>query len=287
MSAQEESDTTALSEDIDEANSQGYTSKEYEKTFEEKVDDVIACVGAQNALREVLFKTLGHCEDPREFSEVEEFISQQDEFVYSHIIQTPYTLIEMLIHAGGLDKVTDTQNSMKAVEPVESTGEAAGEAAASHNADTTYEITGKEHRSSDRHASNEVHDEDSEIIVLQTTPEGCEAVRILDPAKRIKAQLLSQPNRCSTYLAVLDFCQTPRTFPEIQNFFKTTPGLVQDVVAAHHKLSPDYYVDKLDKAGALVWRGAWVDTEAGLHALSNFASHKQVAASESPDAVSQ
>lgn len=288
MRAQGDSKTTVLSGGVNEKEPQAHTSKDREKTFEEKVTDVIACVGAQNALREVLFKTLEYCEEPREFSEVEEFISQQDEFVYSHIIQTPYTLIGMLVRAGGLDEVViDTQDGVRAADFAES----AREAPNSQNTVTVNETTGEQCCSSGDHTSdytnNEDHNECFETIVIQTTSEGCEAVRMLAPAKRIRAQLLSHPSRCSTYLAVLDFCRTPRTFPEIQNFFKTTPGLAQDVVAAHHRLSPDYYVDKLDKAGALVWRGAWVDTEAGLRALSDFNSHKQTCASEHPDGVSQ
>ncbi len=282
MSAQRNPGTAEFSEGADEEKLQvrTHSPKDSEETFEEKVDAVIACVGAQNALREVLFKTLEHCEEPREFSEVEEFISQQDEFIYSHIIQTPYTLIQMLIRAGGLKEVSgDMQDD------VEDAEDTCG-AVASEDVATAEELTGERDCLSGDTNKAEL-DEDSEIVVLQTTPEGCEAVRILDPAKRIRAQLLAHPNRCSTYLAVLDFCKTPRTFPEIQSFFKTTPGLAQDVVAAHHKLSPDYYVDKLDKAGALVWRGAWVDTEAGLRALSDFSSHKQTCASESSEDISQ
>lgn len=64
----------------------------------------------------------------------------------------------------------------------------------------------------------------------------------------------------------------PRKFPEIEALFKNVPGLSQDIVADHHKLSPDFYVDKLDKAGALVWRGAWVATDAGKRMLQ---AHKR------------
>ena len=97
-------------------------------------------------------------------------------------------------------------------------------------------------------------------------------MRLLAPERRIEAQLSLRPHRRDTYFAVLDFCTTPRKFPEIEAFFKATPGLSQDIVADHHKLSPDFYVDKLDKAGALVWRGAWVATDAGKQMLE---AHKR------------
>ena len=62
------------------------------------------CIGSQNALREALYKTLAFCEQPRDFTEVEDFIAATDEFVYSHIMQTPFTMIGMLTDAGGLSQ---------------------------------------------------------------------------------------------------------------------------------------------------------------------------------------
>jgi len=97
-------------------------------------------------------------------------------------------------------------------------------------------------------------------------------VRLLAPERRIEAQLSLRPHRRDTYFAVLDFCMQPRKFPEIEALFKNVSGLSQDIVADHHKLSPDFYVDKLDKAGALVWRGAWVATDAGKRMLQ---AHKR------------
>ena len=75
-----------------------------EPTFADRVNMVVMCVGSQNALREALYKTLAFCQQPHEFTEVEAFIAQTDEFVYSHIMQTPFSMIQMLIDAGGLSQ---------------------------------------------------------------------------------------------------------------------------------------------------------------------------------------
>lgn len=215
-----------------------------QRTFEEQVSAVVTCVGAQNALREVLYKTLAHCEEPRDFAEAEAFVAAQDEFVHSHIIQTPFTLIQMLLRAGGLAQTAlDAQGAAIPDERLAALPE----------------------------------DEADDLVAtyrLATTPAGAETVRLLAPERRIEAQLGARPHRRATYYAVLAFCQEPRTFPQIEEFFKATPDLVQDTVASHHKLSPDFYIDKLDKAGALVWRGAWVATDAGKRML---AAHKHAA----------
>ena len=203
---------------------------------------VVMCVGSQNALREALYKTLAFCQQPHEFTEVEDFIAQTDEFVYSHIMQTPFAMIQMLVDAGGLAQT-----------PLDSEGSPIA----------------------DKQLANLSEDEADDLIStyrIQTTDAGVETVRLLAPERRIEAQLSLRPHRRDTYFAVLDFCMQPRKFPEIEALFKNVPGLSQDIVADHHKLSPDFYVDKLDKAGALVWRGAWVATDAGKRMLQ---AHKR------------
>ena len=213
-----------------------------EPTFTDRVNAVVMCIGSQNALREALYKTLAFCEQPRDFTEVEDFIAATDEFVYSHIMQTPFTMIGMLTDAGGLSQT-----------PLDEAG----------NPVTAEQL------------ANLTADEADDLVAtyrIEATGAGREAVRLLAPERRIEAQLSLRPHRRDTYFAVLDFCTTPRKFPEIEAFFKATPGLSQDIVADHHKLSPDFYVDKLDKAGALVWRGAWVATDAGKQMLE---AHKR------------
>lgn len=202
------------------------------------VDAVVTCVCSQPPLRETLYKTLAHCAQPRPFAEVEAFISSQDEFVFSHIEQTPHTLIGMLVDAGGLVR-TPLDAQGKPLTPELLAGLSQDEA-------------------DDLVASFE----------LATTPEGRAAVELLSPQRRIAAQLAQKPHRRPTYLALLSFCREPRTLAQIEAFFADNPDLALDQVTAYHHLSPDYYVDRLEKAGALVWRGAWVTTQAGLDALA-------------------
>ncbi len=220
---------------------QGASAAEHElideTSFADRVNAVVMCIGSQNALREALYKTLVFCQQPHAFAEVEDFIAACDEFVYSHIMQTPYTMIQMLINAGGLAQT-----------PLDGEGNAVA----------------------DDRLTNLSEDEVDDLVAtyrIEITKAGAETVRLLAPERRIEAQLSLRPHRRDTYFAVLDFCMQPRKFPEIEEFFMTTEGLSQDIVADHHKLSPDFYVDKLDKAGALVWRGAWVTTDAGARTL--------------------
>ena len=116
------------------------------------------CIGSQNALREALYKTLAFCEQPRDFTEVEDFIAATDEFVYSHIMQTPFTMIGMLTDAGGLSQT-----------PLDEAG----------NPVTAEQL------------ANLTADEADDLVAtyrIEATGAGREAVRLLAPERRIEAQ---------------------------------------------------------------------------------------------------
>ncbi len=208
-------------------------------TPEEAADAVVSCVCAQNPLREVLYKLLEHCASQRAFHEAEEFVATQDEYVYSHIEQTPHALIFMLLDAGGLKRI-----------PLDADGRPLDEGM----------------------LANLPEDEADDLVdscALLTTEAGRSAAALLAPARRLRARLAEHPHRSETYRAVLSLCsQSPQTLPQIEQFFKDTPGLALDQVTSYHTLSPDYYVDRLEKCGVIVWRGAWCATQAGVEALA-------------------
>ncbi len=209
------------------------------QTPEERADAVVRCVCSQNPLREVLYKLLVHCTQRRGLQEAEAFVARQDEYVFSHIEQTPHTLISMLVEAGGLERIClDTQGS-EVDEKV---------------------LAG---------LSDDEADDLVDSYALLTTDAGRTAAALLDPARRLRARLAERPHRAETYRALLALCAgSPQTLPQIEQFFKDTPGLALDQVTSYHTLSPDYYVDRLEKCGAIVWRGAWCATQAGMEALA-------------------
>ena len=131
--------------------------------FEASVDRVVTCVCSQNPLREVLYKTLAFCGAPRTFDEVEDFIAAQDEFIYSHIIQEPFTLAHMLLNAGGLSQT-----------PLDDAGNAISEESLAAMSD----------------------DEACDAVAtyrLETTPAGAKAVELLAPERRIASQIAKVP----------------------------------------------------------------------------------------------
>ena len=235
---QESNQDTQAQEELDASSAQP-EPQDKEQLLEAQLDALLTLIGAQGILREVLYKTLAHCLEPRDAVELERFVAEQDEYRYQHVLQTPYAAIRMLVDAKGLAET-----------PVDAAG---------HSIDPARRATLTEDELDDLTAHT----------LLATTEAGAAAVRLLDPARRIAAQLAKKPHRRATYCAVLAYCaEEPRTLPQIQELFKTNTDLVLDHVTAHHTLAPDYYVDRLEKAGALTWRGAWAITEAGRQALA-------------------
>ena len=209
-----------------------------EDTPEARIDAIVTCIGQQAIMREALYKLLAHCTEPRNFRGLESFASELDEVRYGHLLQSPYNLVNMLVKCGALTKT-----------PVDAAGSAV----------TPERLAG---------LTEDEQDDLVEDYLLEATPEGRVVLDLLSPQRRLKAQLAQKPHRLSTFLAVLDFCREPRSFEDIKQLFKDHDELVLDYVDAHQKLSPDFYVDRLEKAGGLVWRRAWVTTEAGLEVLS-------------------
>ncbi|MBE6465570.1 hypothetical protein [Denitrobacterium detoxificans] len=201
--------------------------------LEERVDSVLRCVASQNSLREPLYKVLAHCTEERLFSQVESFIQQLDESRFGHLLQTPHTMVQMLVNAGGLAKT-----------PVDEMGEPLGEEAL---------------------ADPDVVPADYLVV---DTEAGLVVVDLIAPQRRLEALLAYRPHRKGTYLAMLAFCREPRTFSEIKEFYESAEGFAKDTVHEHHTLAPDFYIDKLASAGGLVWQGAWVITPAGEDALA-------------------
>lgn len=238
----EEQETTARDtpEEIERRRAMAAPKVGPKSPFEEQVDAVLTCVGAQNSLREVLYKILSFCTDERAFEEVEAFVGETPEYRFNHLLQTPFEMIHMLIEARGLD------------------GIALDETGAPLEGEQYADFTAKDLQ----HAAHTYR--------VRTTAAGERAAELLAPARRYQALELQHPHRRDTYRRFMEFCREPRTLPEIQAFYDAHDELAHDTVQIHHTLAADFYVDKLEKAGMLVWIGAWTLSDEGKETLASF-----------------
>jgi len=200
------------------------------------IDAVITAVCKRDRYREMLYRTLGYCRQSRTQAEVEETIAAMPES--QHALQDPPVFVDMLVACGGLSSRPLGEDG----EPIpDETWEAMDDDA---RADATFGH------------------------LLATNAAGVAALSILAPDARIRAKLSEKPERYSTYLAVLDYCREPRSLADVQRLFDGNPQLVRKTNVDSQKLSPDYYLSELERAGGLVWDGGWTTTDAGRSFLA-------------------
>jgi hypothetical protein len=96
----------------------------------------------------------------------------------------------------------------------------------------------------------------------RTSEAGKEVVAQEAPMKKIQSLLNDDGDFRDVFLAILDFCMTPRTIAEINEDFKGSPILFEKNV------NPTYFVHALEEFGGLSWQEKrWRTTEAGKGVL--------------------
>ncbi|MCI9262326.1 hypothetical protein [uncultured Adlercreutzia sp.] len=104
------------------------------------------------------------------------------------------------------------------------------------------------------------------------TEAGAEALEALSPALRLDALLEREAGRKEGFLTLMDFCagkaRTRREIDELLNAACAAEKNERHV--AGMALYPSYYVDCLEKAGALTWQNGWTTTEEARAYLAVF-----------------
>lgn len=186
--------------------------------------------------REIMIKVLQYCFEERALHDVEEEIQTYPEFV--QCTQNPYRLVRFLVEAGGLDEVERAEDG-SVVRPEDKEG-----------------LT-----------EDEVDDLVCEVGYV-TTEAGRVLVEANLPEARLHALLGLVPEREGTYREVLEFiAQTPRSYAEVKEFLAGRPVLEVVIDGVRQTMQPSVFVDKLERAGALVWDGGWRLSDGGLRFL--------------------
>lgn len=72
------------------------------------------------------------------------------------------------------------------------------------------------------------------------------------------------PERADVYRELLEFTAAkPRTYHDIAELLRDRPVLETVIGGTRHTMQPSVFVDKLERAGALVWNEGWRLTEEG------------------------
>ena len=189
------------------------------------MERLVACIAGDPLYREIYVGVLEFCKERRDLSEVEVAIQLWPQ--YSQAAQSPYRLVRNLVELGGLDwiELDDEGVEVNAQRKVGLTSDEADDLVAS--------------------------------FAVQTTADGADAAEEMSPARRFHKLEDEHADRVPVFNEILEFCMQPRSFSEVASHLGER-GLL-DVARAENgqALHPSYFVDALERAGALVWDGAW------------------------------
>lgn len=212
----------------------GSAEPERELTFEQQCDRVRAIVAnGRSSHREILRKILELCRSRHELGDIERQVQGFPEYAYA--AQNPYRMIVYLVDCGGLAKL-DLDENGDVVTPERTQG-----------------LT---------------EDEVDDLILtyaFETTDAGRVVADELAPKNRLGKLLTAMPERAQSYLDVLRLCAEPQSMAAIDELFagRDLSALASLNTGSSVTLKPSVFVDKLERAGGIVWKDGWVITDAG------------------------
>ena len=207
--------------------------------YERDLAGLLGLVNAAPLHREIYLKVLNFCKERRLLREVEEVVAGLPGF--ATVAQSPYRLIRDLVDEGGLDWI-DLDADGVPLTPQRTAG-----------------LT-----------DDQVDDLVADFAV-ETTAAGADAAETLSPERRLDALLQRVPERHQAFVDVLAFCEEPRSFAAVQGFLDQAGVLGVLRAENGQPLQASFFVDMLERAGALVWDGAWCATDAGRALLDRLA----------------
>lgn len=216
-----------------------------ELTFEEKLAALNRTVMRHPLNREILYKTLAFCAEERPLREAEDFIAALPQFGLA--TQNQYYLLMSLVRAFGLELI---------------------------ERDEADEIVTAEQKEG---LTEDEVDDLVAAISFKTTEVGAYFVDYNKPSARLVDLLNLDPARTDTYAELLEFVgASPRPYSQIETLLAGRPALQTVIDGRAETMQPSVFVDKLERAGALVWKDGWTLTEEGREFLRDLTSNGTV-----------
>ena len=222
------------------------------------MDDVIARrIASEPKVEKALWRLLAFCEDERDFEEIVEEVS-----AYPEVKNSPFaveTLLSWLIDAGAVQRLRngepwegdDAQEDSDAAEVLAADAESEGG-----------EVLPEEGLEiSDLNTEGEDAEEPvvETFVISEAGAASLAEYRAADPI----ADLRIRHERYEPLFAeILAFCRTPQAKAAIDDIVRGNP------LTENPRVLPAFFIDQLERAGALIWDGGWKTTEAGEQWLS-------------------
>lgn len=218
------------------------------RTAQERFRDLLKETPGQRC---VMLTLVDYAREPKTGAEMD--VRTEELLRYGFSIYSPVVFRELLEEAGALRyMLLDDEGNEIAVD--EAAGGAQAEAHGASVLRSEEYFDGKETVELE---FLEVADERPGLWVA--TPEGLEVVDEQDDAGEIRKLLAAEPQYLDIYHQILDFCceEGGRSAKEIDRLVNDSPLLEEP------RRYSGYFVGRLERKGALEWRGGWCTTQVG------------------------
>lgn len=215
-----------------------------ELTFEEKAAELNRTVMRHPLNREILYKALAFCSEERPLRDAEDYIASLPQF--EHATQNQYYLLTSLTRAHGLELI-ERDEAGEVVVPEQKEG-----------------------------LTEDEIDDLVAAISFKSTEVGDWYVEYNRPSARLVDLLQLAPERTDTYIELLEFIgEAPRPYGQIEALLSGREALRTLIDGRWETMQPSVFVDKLERAGALVWKDGWTLTEEGREFLRDLKENGQ------------
>lgn len=188
----------------------------------------------------VMRKVLVLCEEPRALEELDAEIGAYPEMRSSAF--APRTVLSWLVDVGAIEELVP---GCKPAGEETSSGEEPGE-----------EVQGFEGDAEDALFSS--NDSNRGPICFATTEAGLIVANSHRPSGAIEELVMEgEPRYGDAYLLVLNACSKPQSKKQLEELLNGNPAM------ENPKLYASFFIDKLERAGAVVWDGGWCLTKEG------------------------
>lgn len=219
------------------------------------LDSILTCMKKTRVNTLPMCACLEACLEEAPYREIEDSLA--DLPVMHRSIQTPHTLIDLLVKAG-------------AIERIEVPEEEAAEEESAGAIDIDEAADGE---SSETDTTDEAVDQPIDYL-LKTTEEGRAALEEFSCEKLFTKLLAQEPSGFhDAYYTVLKTCEPGARLDDVKQAFGTVkvdaPADPERGFEAK-SVYPEYFISKLEATGAIQWNKRWEITESGQRILASY-----------------